>query len=339
MYWPSRVGWPISYPAIWWATSMVLAALFSAIAHVLTFRLTARVSKKVEVLHEESSFVFSHREPIDSPAIHKEHTRSMSNGKQLRALDEAEAQEILAQQDPMQVALDSFFAEGIITEVLYPVKRGKEATVYCCQAHPATGVELLAAKIYRPRDHRSFKNDAIYQEGRVITNGQIRRAVQKKSRFGRQMQFGLWINHEFDTLTALHRAGADVPQPIARSQNAILMEYYGDREKAAPSLGGSALSQKQARAVFDEVLNNIELMMAHNCVHGDLSAYNILYWQGRAKIIDFPQTVDPRFNSNALSLLTRDIENVCHYFARYDLVYNGRIIAEQLWHKFRNAQL
>jgi len=263
----------------------------------------------------------------------------MSKRKQLRAMDEQDEQEILAQQDPAEVALDYFLAEGMITEILYPVKRGKEATVYCCQAHPSTGVELLAAKIYRPRNHRGFKNDAVYQEGRVITNGQIHRAVQKKSRFGRQMQFGMWVNHEFEVLTALYRAGADVPQPIAHTQSAILMEYFGDREKAAPSLGGSELSREQARAVFDNLLNNIELWLAHNYVHGDLSAYNILYWQGQAKIIDFPQAVDPRFNSNALTLLTRDIENVCHYLTRYDLLYDRRSIAERLWHKFRNAQL
>jgi len=259
----------------------------------------------------------------------------MSKRKQLRAMDELEEQEILTQQNP----LDYFFAEGMITEILYEVKRGKEATVYCCQAHPSTGAELLAAKAYRPRDHRSFKNDAIYQEGRVITNGQVRRAVQNKSRFGRQVQFGMWVNHEFEVLSALYRAGADIPQPIARTQNAILMEYFGDRERAARSLQSSELSRIEARTVFDNLLRNIELWLAYNYVHGDLSGYNILYWQGQAKIIDFPQAVDPRFNSNALFLLTRDIEKVCQYFSRYDLQYDGRRIAERLWRKFRNAQL
>lgn len=263
----------------------------------------------------------------------------MSKQKQLRAMDELDEAEIVAQQDPAQSALDHFLAEGMITDVLYPVKRGKEASVYCCQAHPSTGADLLAVKVYRPRDHRGFKNDAIYQEGRVITNGQVRRAVRKKTRFGREMQFGMWVNHEFEVLTALARAGADTPRPLARTQTAILMEYFGDRERAAPSLGGSELTGEQARIVFDSLLSNIELWLAHNYIHGDLSAYNVLYWQGQAKIIDFPQAVDPRFNSSALALLMRDIENVCQYVARYDLFYDGRRIAERLWHKFRNALL
>lgn len=263
----------------------------------------------------------------------------MSKRKQLRAMDEQEEQELLAEQDPVHLALESFFAEGLITDILYPVKRGKEAAVYCCQAHPSIGAELLAAKVYRSRDHRAFKNDAVYLEGRVITNGQVRRAVQKKSRFGRQVQFGLWVTHEFEALTALSRVGADVPCPIAHTHDAILMEYVGDHERAAPSLGGSELSVEQARAVFDSLMRNIELWLAHNYVHGDLSAHNILYWQGQAKIIDFPQAVDPRFNSNAFALLIRDIEHVCQYLARYDLTYDGRRIAERLWHKFRHAQV
>src|SRR5262249_39363145 len=139
--------------------------------------------EKEEVLYVEYLSVFYCLEHIDFIYTYKEHTRSMSKRKQFRAMDELEEQEILTQQDPVQVTLDYFFAEGMITEILYPVKRGKEAIVYCCQAHPSTGAELLAAKIYRPRDHRGFKNDAMYQEGRVITNGQVRRAVQKKSRF------------------------------------------------------------------------------------------------------------------------------------------------------------
>jgi RIO kinase 1 len=263
----------------------------------------------------------------------------MSKRKQLREIDELDELEILDQKDPVEEALDYFFAEGMITEILYLVKSGKEATVYCCEAHPSTGMELIAAKIYRSRNQRNFKNDSIYLEGRVITKARLRRAIENKSRFGRQAGFGMWVNNEYETLTALARAGADIPHPIARTQSAILMEYFGDREAAAPSLGGSQLTREQAEAVFDNLLCNIELWLAHNYIHGDLSAYNVLYWQGQAKTIDFPQAVDARLNPNALSLLTRDVENICRYFTRYGLDYDGRRIAEQLWHRFRRAQL
>lgn len=262
----------------------------------------------------------------------------MSKQKQLRQMDELEEQAILAGRNPVEVALDHFFAEGMITEMLYSVKSGKEASVYCCRAHPSTGAELLAAKIYHPRDRRNFKNDAVYTSGRVITNARDRRAVENKSRFGREVGFGMWIHHEFETLTTLSHAGADVPRPLAHTDNVLLMEYFGDWEQAAPSLGGSALTPSQALAVFDHLMDNIELWLQLNIVHGDLSPYNVLYWQGEAKIIDFPQAVDPRTNWNAFTLLERDIENICRHMERYGLSYDGKRIAERLWHRFRNAE-
>lgn len=266
----------------------------------------------------------------------------MSKRKLFREQDELEEQEILAEQakqDPMQSALDYFFAEGMLREVLYTVKSGKEATVYCCEAQPSMGGELLAAKVYRPRNNRGFKNDAIYQEGRVILEGHVRRAVENKSRFGREAQFAIWVNYEYETLRALYKAGADIPRPLARTDNAILMEYLGDRQQAAPALQHVELSRGEMLRVFDRLMRNVELWLAHNYIHADLSAYNVLYWQDQVRVIDFPQAVDPRFNPNALALLTRDIENICRYAARSGLERDARRIVQQLWRRFRNAEL
>ncbi len=253
--------------------------------------------------------------------------------------DEFEFSESNEEQDPIALALDNFFAEGLITDILYEVKSGKEATVYCCEAHPSTGVELLAAKFYRACQHRNFKNDAVYQEGRVILDRHARRAVENKSRKGREMQFSMWINHEFAALNSLYKAGATTPKPYAHAGSAILMEYMGDRERAAPALQGVSLKHEEVRPLFDLLMRNIELLLSCNCIHGDLSGFNILYWEGQIKIIDFPQTVDPRFNANAFSLLERDINNVCKYFARYGLQRDSLRIANTLWRKFMNAQL
>ncbi len=269
----------------------------------------------------------------------KEHTDSMSKRKLFREQDELEEQEILAEQDPVQVALNSFFTEGLISEILYTVKSGKEATVYCCKANPSTGSELLAAKIYRSRNNRGFKNDAVYQEGRVILDKHVRRAVQNKSSFGRQVQFAMWVNYEFEALKALYKAGADIPRPLARTESAILMEYLGDSHHAAPALQSVELARDEVLPVFERLMGNIELWLAHNYVHADLSAYNVLYWQGQVHIIDFPQAVDPRFNPNAFSLLVRDIQNICNYITRYGLERDGLRIAERLWRKFKNAEL
>jgi len=235
--------------------------------------------------------------------------------------------------------LDPFFADGRLVEVLHTLKSGKEGTVYCCRASPSTGFDLLAAKVYRPRNHRSFKNDAIYREGRVILNQRNARAVKNKSDWGREVSFGSWIFHEFETLQQLHASGAAVPAPVAMAETAILMEYFGDEDEAAPMLSSVRLEPDEVRPLFAKLMFNIELLLSQNHIHGDLSPFNILYWNGDVTIIDFPQSVDPRVNPQAFQLLGRDIDRVCAYFARYGLKSDPPRITEFLWGKFFRAEL
>ena len=81
-------------------------------------------------------------------------------------------------------ALGGFYHLGLITDVVGRVKGGKEATVYCCRAHPRTGEEFLAAKIYRPLGTRRFRRDSLYMEGRVILDARQRRAFRSKEEDG-----------------------------------------------------------------------------------------------------------------------------------------------------------
>jgi len=93
------------------------------------------------------------------------------------------------------------------------------------------------------------------------------------------------------------------------------------------------LDAAEARTLFDRLLWNIELMLAQGGVHGDLSAYNVLYWQGEITLIDFPQVVDPQSNPDARFIFRRDVERVCQYFARYGVRADGRRLANELWQK------
>ncbi|MGI8970646.1 MAG: RIO1 family regulatory kinase/ATPase, partial [Dehalococcoidia bacterium] len=121
--------------------------------------------------------------------------------------------------------------------------------------------------------------------------------------------------------------------------NAMLMEFIGDADGAAPKLHEVTLRPEEVRPLFDRVMRNVELLMRLNCIHGDLSAYNILYWHGSLTIIDFPQTVDPRANPHAFELLTRDMENVYRYWSRYELKANPTIMAHHLWNRFQRSEL
>jgi RIO kinase 1 len=241
-------------------------------------------------------------------------------------------------------SLRMFYDEQLITDVVAQVKGGKEASVYRCAAHPTTGEALLAAKVYRPRMFRNLRNDKMYREGRAIlasdgravkkTDHRIMRALGKKTAFGQQVQHTSWLMYEYTTMERLHRAGAAVPRPYAAGENAILMTYYGDERRAAPTLNEVHLPKDEARPLFDEVLRNIELLLEHGLIHGDLSAYNILYWEGAVVLIDFPQVSDIGANSKSDFILRRDISRVCEYFARQGVRCDPAAITRDLWARY-----
>ena len=237
-------------------------------------------------------------------------------------------------QESIEEALAPFFQKHLITAVRQTVKSGKEATVYLCEADPSTGVPYLAAKIYRPRESRSFKNDAVYHAGEFIGDRRTRRAIQQKSRHGRQFQFANWVEREFQTLRHLHAFGAIVPKPYGRTENALLMQFIGDEEGAAPTLNRVTLDRDEAGRFFELLLRNIELWLSLDHIHADLSPFNILYHEGAITVIDFPQAVDAESNPNASMLLQRDIENVCRYFARYGIAADASALAGELWTRY-----
>jgi RIO kinase 1 len=282
----------------------------------------------------------------------------------------------------VMLALESLFDEGWISELLYEVKSGKEATVYCCRGGPplprgvregrsesrgAVGAngqssaqssasrsnaltpdpslggrgELLAAKVHRDIRTRRFKNDAIYQTGRVhlAREGRVKRATQNKSSFGREAQYAMWLDHEWQTMHTLHTAGVDVVRPVARNDRAILMPFLGDRCGPAPNLVEAELHSAETGRIADRLLWNIELMLDRHIVHGDLSPYNVLYWRGEATIIDFPQAVDPRLNPAALALLSRDVENICRWASRHGVRRDAGLITPDLWRRFSLGEI
>lgn len=239
-------------------------------------------------------------------------------------------------------SVGSFYRDNLIIDVTGIVKGGKEANVYCCLATPETGLERIAAKLYRPRMLRHLRNDAAYKEGRLVLDsdgkevrgGREARAMRKKTRFGQHLDFMTWIVHEFQVQQELFEAGADVPRPISHRGNTILMAFIGDERIAAPTLNEINLEQTEARLLFDRVMDNVRLMLTRHYVHGDLSAYNILYWEGQIFIIDFPQLVDIRSNRNGFTFLERDIQRVCEYFGRFGVESDPIALTNVLWQDY-----
>jgi RIO kinase 1 len=186
---------------------------------------------------------------------------------------------------------------------------------------------------------RNLKNDHLYREGRadldadgnVILDGGMQHAMHKRTAYGRQLLHASWIEHEYQTLQQLDAIGVDVPKPYARGNNAILMEYIGDADAPAPTLNGFELELEEARLLFERVMRNVAVMLEHGSIHGDLSAYNVLYWEGEIWLIDFPQAINPDENRNAYRIFERDITRICEYFIRQGIVCASRRIAAELW--------
>ena len=236
-------------------------------------------------------------------------------------------------------SIGPFYEHKLISDVLRRLKGGKEASVYLCQASTESEPSLLAAKVYRPRSLRNLKNDQIYRTGRTDLGKDGKRLVKeadinaiiKRTAYGEEVRHTSWIAYEFSTLEMLHAAGADVPKPVSMEKNAILMEYIGDVGSAAPTLNTVTLDRDEARDVFDRVIRNLDLLLTLERIHGDLSAYNILYWDGDITLIDFPQVTFAEANPSAWTIFLRDVTRVCQYFRSQGVNCDARTLAADLW--------
>ncbi len=223
-----------------------------------------------------------------------------------------------------------FVDEKIITELVRVVKRGKEAVVLCCKAHPDTDMNYMAVKLYFEKKFRNFKREGLYHVGR-IWDSRLERATQKKSGMGKIITRSVWVNNEFEILEKLFECGAKVPEPIACTDDAVVMSFIGKNDIAAPLLKDVRLEKSEVEVVFQKIITNIRIMLKNDLIHADLSPYNILYHDGDPYFIDFPQAVNPSVNPGAWLMFMRDIANICKYFRKYGLDYNHETLARELW--------
>lgn len=246
-------------------------------------------------------------------------------------------------------SLNDLAEHGWISDVLRKAKVGKEASVYLCRPGPAAAKsKFVAAKVYRPRTLRSLKNDQQYRDGRADLDGDGHvvfkeaevHAIARRNTFGEELRHQSWIAHEFRALEILFKAGADLPRPYARAGNVIVMDFVGDALGSAPTLNEVRLEAGEARPLFERAMRNVEILLSHGFVHGDLSAYNILYWEGDIRLIDFPQAVSPKDNRNSFRIFSRDVSRLCGYFAKQGVDSDPRQIAADLWarHGFKSKE-
>jgi RIO kinase 1 len=226
--------------------------------------------------------------------------------------------------------------EGLVDEVIRQLMSGKEATVYMVRC----GEEIRCAKVYKDANKRSFRNNTSYQEGRKVKNSRQTRAMEKGSRYGRQMQEEAWQSAEVDALYRLAAAGVRVPQPYICHEGVLLMELVTDGEgNPAPRLNDTELSEEQALEFHADLLNQVVRMLCAGIIHGDLSEYNILVGSDGPVIIDLPQAVDAAGNSNGGLMLERDVANLASYFSRFAPQLAGSEYGKEIWRLYQAGRL
>ena len=190
----------------------------------------------------------------------------------------------------------------VIDEIHGVLKAGKEARIYW--GKDPEGAEL-AIKIY-------YTSTAEFRKGMM-------QYIQGDPRFKRVRKTprGIvytWTQKEFKNLKLAEKAGVNAPRPIAFNRNILVMTFIGEDGVPAPLL--REVDPADPKEFYLKLLDETRLLYTKaGLVHGDLSEYNVMVWEGVPVIFDVSQTL---LISHPLSeaLIKRDIANVNSYFSR-----------------------
>lgn len=253
----------------------------------------------------------------DAEEIHKSFQKFKSKKKELSAtkkvsryVSEDEQQKSFTTSD-----LEDLRGRNLLDELVRIIKTGKEASVYLGRS----GSEDRAVKIYTDLRVRSFRKDQVYMQGRFIGSKRIQKAIDQGSERGLDFHQIIWISNEFRMMKELYEAGIPVPRPIANAGLVIVMGFIGTGGEAAPRLSDIELDKDEAEEAFRQSLKILDSFINAGKVHGDLSAFNILWHEGKAHVIDFPQVVSMNENAEARDLLKRDVESLCRSFKKHKI--------------------
>lgn len=207
------------------------------------------------------------------------------------------------------LALHALIEKNIISQLGPLIGKGKESDVYSCMDDEQN---IYAAKFYRI-GRTSFKNikrlrDFIGERGHLSWLYVNRLAAKK----------------EYDALEKIFKYKLNTPKPIAYNRNIVIMSYLRGKELVYYK------TIKNPEKIFNKIIKQLKVIYQKgNMIHGDLGEFNIvLDEKGHILIIDWLQWVS-KDHPNAISLLTRDITNVCNFFKKkYNVQSNVNEILE-----------
>ena len=211
------------------------------------------------------------------------------------------------------LAFYKLLKRGTIKEVEFPISTGKEGYVF--RGIGENG--YVAIKVYRI-------TTANYKGLSRFIDGDDRFAHIHKTK---DTIIFIWAQKEFRNLRDFRRYGVNVPEPIDRWKNIVVMNYIGNESMAAPLMKDVMESLKKEIAY--EIIEEMKRMYKAKLVHGDLSEYNILIWENKPYIIDVAQAV-PIDHPLADELMARDLKNMIRIFKKLGLDISVRELAKEI---------
>jgi RIO kinase 1 len=95
------------------------------------------------------------------------------------------------------------------------------------------------------------------------------------------------------------------------------MEFIGDEDgNPAPRISDLKMEKGEAEEAFRQAVENLKRIVRSGRVHGDYSAFNLLWHREKAVVIDFPQVMEFKSNPQANAFLERDVRSLCKSFTR-----------------------
>ncbi|TYI35369.1 hypothetical protein ES332_A03G072000v1 [Gossypium tomentosum] len=236
----------------------------------------------------------------------RESVREMAIGK-TKTTEKADRATVEQAIDPRtRMVLFKMLNRGVFHDINGCISTGKEANVY--HATKSDGQEL-AIKVYKT-SVLVFKDRDRYVQGDYrFRYGYCKHNPRKMVK--------TWAEKEMRNLMRLKAAGIRCPTPLLLRLHVLVMEFIGKAGWAAPRLKVAALSLDNLRECYVEMIVAMRtLYQKCKLVHGDLSEYNILFYEGHLYIIDVSQAVDLD-HPHALDFLREDCIHVSDFFKKH----------------------
>jgi RIO kinase 1 len=198
------------------------------------------------------------------------------------------------------LAVSRLVNQGQFDSVDFPIATGKEGGVF----RASRGEEFRAVKIYRI-GNTTFHNLPAY------ALEELRRETSVRNYGG--LIFA-WTRREHTILGRLADAKVRAPYPYGHYRNCLVMEFIGTEEGGAPRLQDAQVDSPSE--IYEQLVVQVGRMYRDaKLVHGDLSPYNTLYFEGEIVLIDVAQAVSVE-HPQARALLERDLTNYARYLGR-----------------------